>query len=373
MNDLLSNLEQAFLAPIELGDEKIVVRAEDMYASGGEKIDFSKHYFEPQPGHSYIIKILPMAGYDVKDQVSTRILYRSLPDPERKGKSFHYVASSERNDPVLNLFFELWRANENGDPSANIKIDKYLKRSSQACVKVQILSSPQDPSIVGNIRLFIFSNAGQNATISQLIEKKLNPTKNQIEAGFERENIFDIFSSSVIAIECKEATIGDGMKVRDYSTSDWSPKKRGAIGIIRDDDGNIKSQHEFTPADKVDGKLKPEIKPFFDAFVKEATDKDVDLYRWFQYKKSGDKRNDEELETYLKSLEEKVATVIPIIKTKSLAEIQAYFQSDETTPDDKTDIMKASIPNELSSVNEVFKTANGDNKGNDIDDLLKEI
>jgi hypothetical protein len=367
MEDILLNLEQAFLNPMDLGSEKIVVRAEDMIESGGSKIDFSKHYFEPQPGQNYLVKILPMAGYPVSDQVATRVLYRSLPDPERKGKSFHYVASGERNDPVLTLFFDLYRQNEAGNPTAQMKIDKYLRRSSQACAKVQILNS-SDPTQIGNIRLFIFSNAGQNATISQLLEKKLNPTKAQLEAGFEREDIFNIFGSPVLAMECKETAFGDGMKARDYTHSDWSPKKRGAIGIIRNEDGTVKSQHEFTAADIVDGKIKPEIKPYFEAFVSEATHIDTDLYRWFSYKKVGDKRNDEELDAYLKTLDEKLKIVLPMLKTQSLNDIQAFFASsdDEDTSENK-DILKSAIPDELKDINEVFNTSKGKTNSKDVD------
>jgi hypothetical protein len=378
-NDALSALESAFLTPIDLAEEKFIVRAEDMTPEGGAKVDFSKHYFEPSPGHSYLIKILPQAGYPVSEHVSTRILYRSLPDPERKGKAFHYVASGERNDPVLTLFFELYRQNEGGDPSAQLKIDKYLKRSSQACVKIQILHTTDENVKVGDIRLFVFPNAGQNATISQLIEKKLNPTASQIAAGFERENIFNIFGSSVIALECKESSFGDGQKARDYSASDWSPKKRGALGVIRNDDGTVKSQHEFSEKDLVSGHVKDDVKPFFEAFVKEATNPDTDLYRWFKYKKAGDPRNDEELNTYLQGLESKVKLVVPMIRSNSLANLQSYFSASaeddgEDNGDNKKDILKASIPNELKDVNEVFKTdTSNDDKDIDVDAILKDM
>ncbi len=342
-------LSAAFLAPtIDVNsDEKIVVNAEDIVYGGGG-IDFEKHFFEPQPGNTYTIKILPNAGYPQTQQIGVRSLYRSLPDPERKGKTFQYVSvSGLQKCDVLNLFFDLKKLEEEENNAvAKAKKDKYLKRSAQACVKIQVLSSPKKEEI-GMIRLFVFPNAGPNATTMHLLDKKLNPTKEQIANGFEKEDIFNIFESSVISLTCKESEF-DGNKGREYTGSDWIPKKRGAIGILEDG-----TTHEFSMKDLENGKVKPEVMPFFNAFVKQATNPDYDMYQYFLPKLPGDKRNTEATDEYLTKVMAKVAEIVPIIAEKSLAEIANYGRTEtaSTTGSEKQskDILKESIPTELQN------------------------
>lgn len=325
-------LTAAFMAPtIDVNsDEKIVVKAEDIVYDGSG-INFEEHFFEPQPGKTYLIKILPNVGYGPKEQIGLRSLYRSLPDPERKGKSFQYTSVANiKGAPkceVLNAYFELkGKADKEGDSIAQAKLDKYFKRSQQACVKVQILNSP-DKEQIGMIRLFVYPNAGPNATTAGLIDKKLNPTPEQKAAGFEREDIFNVFESSVISLVCKES-IYDGMKGREYSASDWAPKKRGAIGIMTDENGK-KTMHEFKMSDiGPDGKIKPEIMPFFKAFIMQAQSPDYDMYQYFLPKFPGDSRNNENTEKYITEVFKKVNEIVPVILNGNLNEIANYGKTD---------------------------------------------
>jgi hypothetical protein len=348
----LDELTAALLAPtIDVNsDEKIIVNAEDqVYGSDG--IKFEDHFFEPQPGSSYLIKILPNPGAPKEQQIGLRSLYRSLPDPLRKGKTFQYIScagvSGGPKCKVLNAFFELRnKVEKEGSAIAQSKLDKYLKRSSQGCVKVQILSSPKKEEI-GNIRLFTFSNAGPNATISHLINKKLNPSAEQLQQGFEKEDIFNVFGSSVLSIVCKES-IYDGIKGREYSGSDWSPKKRGAV-LVREDG----TTYEFSSKDLDEkGTPKKESISLVREFVKILTHPDYDMFNWFLPKYPGHEKNDEKTDTYITEVFKKVDEIIPIILEKSLQEIAAYGKVEEGTTGTSEskpskDIFKESIPDEL--------------------------
>lgn len=346
-NDVLKN---AFLQN-NVADVTIPVKAEDVVQSSG--IDFSKHYFEPKVGSSYLIKFVPNPG---GAPIEHRSVYKNLPDPERKGKTFHYVSSGvAKTCQALNLFFELFTLKKEGDVVAEKKIDKYLSRTNQGCVKIQILQSPV-PEEVGIFRMFAFATFGPNATIANLINQKLNPTKEQIEQGYEKEDIFNIFGSDVMSLVCEEAMY-DGTKGRDYTKSGWLPKKqRGAIAIMIDPKDPTKTlSHEFTSADLVNGAIAPAIEPFFDAFVASVTHEDYDIHNYFSYKVPGDPRNSKETDDYLKSVFAKVDEIIPIIRDKSLAEIANYGKAVAPSSGDKTakndnakDVLAASIPEELS-------------------------
>ena len=115
-NDALKN---AFLqSTFEIYGENIAVKAEDVQQNGG--IDFSKHYFEAKVGSTYLIKFLPNIG---GDPIVHRSLYKNLPDPERKGKTFHYVSSGNaKTCKALDLFFELFALKKDGDAIADKKI-----------------------------------------------------------------------------------------------------------------------------------------------------------------------------------------------------------------------------------------------------------
>ena len=335
-------LASAFLQSTFSEGQSIAIKAEDIQQGGG--IDFSKHYFEAKVGCSYLINFLPNIG---GDPVVHRSLYKGLPDPERKGKTFHYVSSgNSKSCKALELFFELNAAKKEGDAIAEAKIKKYLGKTNQSCVKIQILQSP-DPAEVGIIRMMTFANFGPNATVANLIDKKLNPTKAQIEQGFEKEDIFDIFGSSVLSLVCEEATY-DGQKGRDFTKSDWAPKQRGAIGITSDN-----KTHAFSKADIVDGQIKPEVVPFFNAFAETAMSEDYSIHKYFAYKAVGDAKNDADDEEYLKKVNAKVDEIIPVIRLKTMAEIAAYGRGTDAPEgegkkkDAAKDVMSDSIPAEL--------------------------
>jgi len=338
-NDALKN---AFLQSTVTDETVIAVKAEDVQQSSG--IDFSKHYFEPKIGSSYLIKFLPNPG---GDPLTHRSLYKNLPDPERKGKTFHYVSSGNaKTCKALELFFELHALKKDGDAVAEKKIDKYLSRTNQACAKIQIIQSPEKEEI-GMVRMFTFSTYGPNASVANLINKKLNPTKEQIQQGFEKEDIFDIFESSVMSIVCTEANY-DGVKGRDFSASDWAPKKRGAMVIM--DDEKI---HNFSKKDIENGAIVESSLEAFNKFVEQVTHEDYDIYTYFSYKEVDDKRNTKEVNDYIKSVNAKVDEIIPVIREKTLAEIAQYGKKDTSENSSKkdektTDIYAESVPDELA-------------------------
>lgn len=345
-NNELDALQSALLGPSfdVNSDEVIAVKAEDVQQGGG--IDFSKHYFEPRVGETYLIKLLPNPGGEL---ITHRSVYKSLPDPERKGKTFHYISSGNaKTCPALELFFELNAKKKEGDAVAEKKIEKYLSRTNQGCVKVQILQSPKAEE-VGMIRMMSFATFGPNATVANLINLKMNPTKDQIKQGYEREDIFNLFESSVMSLVCEEATY-DGIKGRDFTKSSWAPKKRGAIAIKEDG-----TTREFKATDVKDGKLTAEVKEWFDAFLKNFNNPDYDIFRYFAYKEVGDPRMDKETADYVKSVWDKVNEIIPVIRDKSLAEIANYGKKEVKTEgkdgDGKksgTNVLAESVPDELA-------------------------
>jgi len=370
-NDILKN---AFLQN-NVEDVNIAVKAEDVVQNTG--IDFSKHFFEPKVGSSYLFKLLPNPG---GSPVEHRSVYKNLPDPERKGKTFHYVSSGNaKTCKALELFFELHALKKEGNAIAEKKIDKYLSRTNQGCVKIQVLQSPV-PEEIGIVRMFQFATFGPNATIANLLNQKLNPTKEQMAAGYEKEDIFNIFGSDVISLICEEATY-DGVKGRDYTKSGWLPKKqKGAIATITDETGKV-TTHEFNAKDLVKGGLTPEAEPFFNEFVKLVTHEDYDVRNYFSYKEVDDARNTKETNEYLKSVFAKVDEIIPVIREKSLIEIAAYGKAGSAPSGDKIpkndnakNILADSVPDELSdSIMKDDSSKTSETASNsEVDDILKD-
>lgn len=347
-------LKSALLQKTVTEDSNFAVKAEDVQQNTG--IDFKKHFFEPQVGKSYLIKFLPNPG---NDPIIHRSLYKNLPDPERKGKTFHYVSSGNaKTCKALELFFELNALKKDGDPVAEKKIKEYLSKTNQACSKIQVLQSP-DPAEVGIIRMFAFATFGPNATVANLVNQKVNPTKEQITQGYEKEDIYNIFGSDVMSLVCEEANY-DGIKGRDFSKSSWLPKKqRGAIGIIEKDGKTL--THEFNNNDIVNGDIKPEVDEYFNTFATLLTSDDYSIYNFFAYKEIGDARNTKETEEYLKAVQAKVDEIIPVIREKSIMEIKAYGKAekapsaDNQKKDKAKNVLADSIPDELqnSIMNEV--------------------
>lgn len=333
-------LKNAFLQSTITDETKIAVKAEDVQQGSG--IDFSKHYFEAKTGSTYLIKFLPNPG---GQPIEHRSVYKNLPDPERKGKTFHYISSGNaKTCKALELFFELFAQKKEGDAVAEKKIDKYMSRTNQGCVKIQILHSPV-PEEIGIVRMMSFATFGPNASVANLIEQKINPSKEKIAQGEEREDIFNIFSSPVMSLECVEA-VYDGIKGRDFSKSSWLKKNRGAIAVLPNGE-----TREFTAADLENGQLKPEVLPYFNAFIEKVLHADYDIYKYFMYKEIDDARNDKDTNDYLKSVQKKVDEIIPIIREKSLTEIAAYGKKEAETADKKDsakNVMTESIPDELA-------------------------
>lgn len=380
-NDALKN---AFLQSTISDDTQIAVKAEDVQNNSG--IDFSKHYFEPKIGSSYLVKFLPNPG---GSPLTHRSLYKNLPDPERKGKSFHYVGSgSAKTCEVLELFFELNTLKKDGDAVAEKKIEKYLSRTNQACSKVQIITSPIKEEI-GMVRMMTFSTFGPNASIANLINKKLNPTKDQLTQGFEKEDIFNIFESSCMSIVCTEANY-DGVKGRDFTKSDWAPKKRGALVKYLEND--VEKEYVFTSKDLVNGAIRPEATVPFNEFVSLVTNEDYDIRNFFAYKEVDDEKNSKETNDYLKSVFAKVAEIVPVIREKSLQEIAQYGKKENKAagPDanGKTggakDVFADSVPEELmgsvmsegaTKTTKTTKTAvkeTSDTEKSEVDDILND-
>lgn len=345
----LSALDSALLGSSFGDDQFIAVKAEDVQSGSG--IDWDKIFFEPQPGNSYLIKFLPNPGGEV---ITHRSLYRSLPDPQRKGKTFHYVSSGNaRTCPALELFFELNSLKKEGDVVAGKKIEKYLGRTNQGCVRVQILQSPVKEQI-GQIRLFVFSTFGVNCTIANLINQKINPTKEQIENGIYREDIFNIFESSVLNLVCEEGDY-NGVKGRDYVKSIWVPRKRGAIAVLETGESR-----EFKASDLVDGQLVDEAKPYFYAFVEQLKSDNLDVKKQFGYKTTDDDTLDDDTRNYVTNIFEKVNEIIPVIREKSLAEIANYGRKEKSSDSNKknvTDINEDSLPDELKDSTALGTTA----------------
>jgi hypothetical protein len=365
-NDLLKN---AFLQN-NVEDVNIAVKAEDVQQNSG--IDFSKHFFEAKVGSSYLIKLLPNPG---DAPIVHRSVYKNLPDPERKGKTFHYVSSGNaKTCKALDLFFELNALKKAGDAIAEKKIEKYLGKTNQAAVKVQILQSPVAEEI-GIIRMLTFATFGPNATVANLLNLKLNPTPEQIKQDFEKEDVFNIFSSSVLSLVCEEATY-EGVKGRDFTKSSWAPKKRGALGII-EVDGKLVTR-EFKATDVVDGVLIKEAEPFFNDFVSKVTHDDYSIYNYFAYKEVDDARNTKETNDYLKNVNAKIDEIIPIIRDKSLTEIAVYGKATAapTTGAPKEDkeknVMENSLPDELANsiMKETVKESNESAEADEVGDIL---
>lgn len=342
MSNLLDDLRSDLIESEISGEEKVVVKAEDI--EYGSSIDFKEIFFEPQVGQSYTIKFLPSG---MPDKIPQRTLYKNLPDPERKGKTFRYTSSGNANTcEVLSLFFELYDLKKNGDAVAEKKIEKYLKRSQQGCARVQILSSPVQEDI-GRCKLFVFPTFGPNSTISNLIDKKLNPSKKQLDDGAVRENIFNIFESSVMNIECVEKTF-DGEKGRDFTSSEWLNKKRGAI--VKFDDGSV---HEFTKKDLNGDQIHPDAEKAFAKFAEMLTDEKLSIFKYFAYKEPDDERLDKDTKDYLEKVLTKVKEIVPVIREKTLSEIAAYGKvetnSNSNKNDNSTNILEQSVPAEIGA------------------------
>lgn len=333
--------------------QAMAVKMEDMPNDG---IDYSLTYLEPQPGDSYTLKFLKnIEGKTQQDDLKFRALYKDLPDPKRKGKTFHYISSGNSNTcKALELFFEKNELKKGGDLGAEKLIEAYLGRSNNACAVVEILAGPKAEE-VGTFRLFTFHNFGENAHIATLVNQKINPSPAQIKSGRKAVDIFDIFETPVLYVECQEVKFGD-TKGRSFSQSSWSDEKRGAM--VKMPDGSI---HEFNKAnDIVNGQLTEKALAAFKVLEEELRNPNISVHNFFEHKVPGDPKNTEATEKYVKEVFEKLDIIIPVIReAKNVQDVKNWLSAKlgaETEGSAETiggesakDILKNSAPSELAN------------------------
>ena len=324
----LSNL----LVQVSESEVNEVVKAEDL--SGGSQIDWESIFFEPKPGESYLLKFLPnidQLSNGINHNIVHRSYYKDLPDPDRRGKTFAYTAPQgfdTKKNLLLSLFLDLNDAKKAGDVIAEKKIEKYLSRKQQACCKVQILKTA-DKNLIGKIMLFRFHTYGQNAHIANLINQKLNPSKADLDEGFVKENIFDIFDSPILSVQCDKTTFL-GKEGRDMSKSKWAMKRsdgdikmlRAGATVFMPEGFEGDSAHKFSKADlNEDGSIKESVKPYLEELARQISDESISIYRYFEPKEIGDPRNSEEDNEWLRKNFEKVLIVRDKIRNCSLEEL----------------------------------------------------
>lgn len=361
LNDIL---KKAFIQPEE---QKIIVKAEELPQDGG--VDFKLTFFEPQVGKDYTIKFIQ----NIEEgglNLTHRKVYKNLPDPTRKGKTFQFISSgSATTDKALELFFELNTAKKAGDVIAAQKIEEFMGATNQGCCVIQVIDSP-DREEIGIYRLFSFSTYGPNATVANLINEKENPTAQQIKNGFIKENIFDLFDSPVLLLSCVESTY-DGQKGRDFTKSSWGRLNRGAFVV----DSETKQIHNFSKNDIVNGDFTPEAEKAFGQLLATLQDPKLSVHNYFAYKTIDDSRNSEETKKYLENLHKKVDEIIPVIRNaKSIGEVKGYGKpvageaaktndgSEIIGGGKAADILKESIPElEGSVLNQAASTFQSEN------------
>lgn len=364
-----SNLEEG---------QSVTVKAEDL--TDGEGFDYSRYFFEPQPDCNYLIKFLPNI-HNPRELIGHRSVYNRLPDPDRRGKTFRYVSSgSAKTCPVLQAFFDLNEVKKSGGPNAAVagkKIEEYLSRRQEGCAVVQVIKSPNKEEI-GIVRLMRFSTFGPNAHIANLINQKLNPTKEAIENGVEREDIFNIFGSKLLNIVCTKSTY-DGREGRDYSQSQWLDANKGAMVTV---DG-VTTQ--FTPADIELIKSGDEnATKRFKAFKEILMHPDYNMHLQFSFKTPDDPSLDEDTANYVKQTAAKVEKIIPVLLNGSLNDIKMMGTEDakadgSSDANKQSNILAESIPDELKDVvggseaPVANTTAATQSAENSIDDILGDI
>lgn len=377
-----TSLEQAFFQQASFDVENVAVLAEDLPQSSG--LSWDKIFFEPQVGESWTVKFVTNI---FGQSITHRQVYKTLPDPKRRGKLFHYVSSgSAKTCKVLELFFDLHAEKKNGSPLAEQKIDKYLTRANQACVIVQLLDGPR-PELINQFRLYIFSTFGPNPEIANLIKKRLSPDEDLIKDGQKPENVFDVFNSPVLRLKCEESEF-DGKKGRSYGKSDWMKTYRGVLVPVQNEKDETTYQELTNEMVNRDEKgnptsVKPEYQDLFKALLEVLKSDELSVYNYFEYKTPEDERNTEETKKYLEDVFAKVDEIVPVIKNaKSIAEIEAYGAVDTsgTSKDSatvingksKSDILKDSVPSELDDLATEEKQNNTQSKSDDdlIDDII---
>jgi hypothetical protein len=168
------------------------------------------------------------------------------------------------------------------------------------------------------------------------------------KAGAVAENIWNIFNSSIMLVQVGESEY-DGQKGRDFTKSKWTEKKTG-VSVKMDDN----STYTFSEEDNEGGKMRAEAIPAFKKLIEILNRPNLSVHNYFSYKVIDDPKNTPETNEYLKKVDEKLATIIPIIKNaKSIEEIQQACTVDtssndsNTTKNTGTNILAESLPEEL--------------------------
>lgn len=321
--------------------QPIAVKAEDIQQGSG--LNFSEIFFEPQTGKSYRVRFVQNP---FGENLTHRKVYKKLPDPERRGKTFHYISSGNAQTcKVLNLFFKLNEEKKSGNALAESKINEYLSSTNQGCSLVQIVTSDDENIKAGEFRLWVFSTYGPNASVANLINQKINPTPEMIEDGDVPENIWNIFSAPTLLVSPTEAEY-NGVKGRDFTKCSWSKKN---IGVeIKMEDGTT---YQFSKDDIVNGTLRLEAQKAFSNLLEKLKDDKLSVHNYFAYSELGDPKNSEATENHLKQVLAKVDKIVPIIENaKSIAEIQNYckvIESGEENQNNSKSILEESIPDEI--------------------------
>ena len=313
-------------------DLNIKVVAEDF--SDGAKFEWEDYFFEPKAGEKYVIKLLISPG---EDEIVHKQVFTNVPNPN--GGVFRYAlpAGYQDNDPYFVEIIELYKGKKSGDLVSEKKAEMFGKKKQQGCVKIQILQSPVREDI-GKIKLMAYQSFGPNAKIAEMIKAKISPSQEQLDAGVEKENIFSIFETSVMHIICKSKMF-EGKEGRDLSESLWSTKKTGAY--VKLEDGR---EHQFTTKDVENGKIKDEVKPFFEQLIVNLTENSI--YDYFGPKIIGDPRNSEEDEKYLKDCKERADKAAELLEEMTLEEL-ITLSNKATKKSKEGNIHEESIPDDL--------------------------
>lgn len=309
------------------GKVQVKIMADEFYEDGH---DFTLTYLQPQPGESWVLKVLPNIentnGADLQGNIGTHSVYKKLPDPDRAGKTFRYTSSGNSDTcPALALFFDLYKKGEDGDILAKQKYKKHLPSSNEACVVVQVISGPK-PEDTGKIRLLVYHTSGVGTDIANLMKNKLAPVNKRLKP----ENIFDLFGSSLLYLECVLQKFAEGGEGRSFAASSWSTdEKSGALLPMNDGTWVPLSKDLIDPATR-DFK-DPAHREAFAKLIEMTKDTNISIHNQFSYKTATDPRNTESTSKYVKDTYEKMMRVIPIIRdAQSLDEIDAKLNIGKT-------------------------------------------
>jgi hypothetical protein len=232
-------------------------------------------FFEPTPekgvtdqktgaqNYTCVIKFLPNI-YSPKTPIEKKTIYH-LPIIGAPGKVWWFESplSVGERCPVLTA----WLENRNSTDARTKANANQLNKKDKACAIIQVIKDNNCPDNNGKIFLFRLTPGWDLWTI---LNSKVNPTKEEIDYGAVKENIFDIYSSNHMMLKCTK-----GSKGRDWSGSTWTTQKAGmfipglggngrflteadrnnkeilamALDLLKGENANIKKHFSYKPAD----------------------------------------------------------------------------------------------------------------------------